>query len=279
MKHYNVICLFALCAGLIFVDDVFASKSSPESAETKETLVNPLDYQDIVHGNTLLHEAARDGNVLKVKSLIAAGAKINIKNKEGKTPMSLASENKNIEVEAVLQSNLDLFRYAAPFILNDECVRGLIAALGAGACVNVKCDNGATPLHCSTRWRKRDGGITQLLLRAGALVGIQDDDGNTALHDAAFWGSEAAVRLLLAAGALVNIQDKDGYTSLHKAALSGCSAIVRLLLDAKADKKLETKEGKTALDIVRAREWRRAHIEILLESEQRERLTIISLLQ
>lgn len=42
--------------------------------------------------NTPLHDAARDGNVAAIKALLAAGANINAKVKDGRTPLNASYE-------------------------------------------------------------------------------------------------------------------------------------------------------------------------------------------
>ncbi len=44
-------------------------------------------------GETLLHKAAREGQVEEVKRLIAAGADVNVKNDSGATPLDTAKKN------------------------------------------------------------------------------------------------------------------------------------------------------------------------------------------
>ncbi|MYF19982.1 MAG: hypothetical protein F4226_07330 [Synechococcus sp. SB0678_bin_12] len=43
------------------------------------------------HGNTLLHQAAKEGQVEAIKVLIGAGARLNLKDKQGHTPKDCAA--------------------------------------------------------------------------------------------------------------------------------------------------------------------------------------------
>jgi hypothetical protein len=54
-------------------------------------------------GETALHEAARYGSVKTLKTLLKAGAKKDLKNQAGKTPLDLASDLKNTDAEKLLK--------------------------------------------------------------------------------------------------------------------------------------------------------------------------------
>jgi hypothetical protein len=61
-----------------------------------------LDVQDN-YGDTALHDAAKFGHPTVAKILIEAGADTRIRNKEGKTPLDLATEHSKPEVLALLK--------------------------------------------------------------------------------------------------------------------------------------------------------------------------------
>jgi ankyrin repeat protein len=54
-------------------------------------------------GDTALHEAARYGSVETIKTLLKAGAKKDLKNNEGKTPLDLATELKVTVAQKLLK--------------------------------------------------------------------------------------------------------------------------------------------------------------------------------
>ncbi|MGO0305532.1 ankyrin repeat domain-containing protein [Endozoicomonas acroporae] len=72
-------------------------------------------------------------------------------------------------------------------------------------------------------------------------------DGSTPLHEAAAAGHLAIVVVLLANGAAPNILGNGNYTALHRAAIAGHSAIVETLLASGADPNLKCMNGLTAL--------------------------------
>ena len=86
---------------------------------------------------------------------------------------------------------------AAPRERAEACVAALIQA---GASVNLKTDDGLTPLHCAARNRRP--GVCQLLCAAGADVEARDDVGWTPLSYAI--SSYDCLAVLLAAGARID---------------------------------------------------------------------------
>ena len=60
-----------------------------------------LNYIGSSSGNTPLHRASQNGHLSTVQLLVGKGAKINLKNKSGKTPLSIT---KNEEIKNYLKS-------------------------------------------------------------------------------------------------------------------------------------------------------------------------------
>ena len=132
------------------------------------------------------------------------------------------------------------------------------ALLAAGAPVDARVADGATPLHWATRFGADD--CVPLLLAAGADVHARDEDGRTPLFSA----SPVVAAQLIAAGADalarnrfgevplhrnrqaaflvagVDVRDEAGLTPLHHAALAGNDAAVQWLLEHGADPQART---------------------------------------
>lgn len=100
--------------------------------------------------NKTLHQAARDGDIARVKLLISNGADVNEK-VNNVTPLHRASERGHKEIVELLVQN--------------------------GADVNAKGNQNWTPLHLAATWGKKD--VAEILIAKGADVNAKDLDGRT----------------------------------------------------------------------------------------------------
>lgn len=164
-----------------------------------------------------------------INVLVKAGADVNRTDKNGWTPLLLASES-----------------------IEDACESAIIALIQAKADVNCQVKRrGWTPLHyavCKGLTRATDA-----LIKAGSDVNRAANNGATPLHVAAWWGNAEAIAALVSAGAKVNQRDKDGGTPLHAVAVSlaGHEQVITALVKAGADLHAADDEGNTLLDIIR----------------------------
>lgn len=125
-------------------------------------------------------------------------------------------------------------------------------ALGAGANVNAKDENGWTPLLRASGQGHID--VVRALIQAGADLDWQARTGQSALNVAAFAGHTEIVRTLIQAGADVNAQSKnaqfnyfEGATPLFMASRTGKTDIVRILLQSGAKVDARNTSGDTPL--------------------------------
>lgn len=118
---------------------------------------------------TPLHLAACENtNPMVTALLLAAGANLHARDRDGTTPLHLAaSRNENAEVVEVL--------------------------LRAGADPNARNDYQATPLLVAAS-RSRNSGKAELLIRAGAEVDARATDNQTSLHGAGMAGCRRFAR-------------------------------------------------------------------------------------
>jgi len=160
-----------------------------------------------------LHVAARDGDVDRVRELLAQGADANVQVRSreqrspewGNTPLHYAVASGNAEIVKLL--------------------------VDKGTKVEAANDRGATALHRATQ----NVEIVKLLIDKGAKVDAADERGETALHWAALDGTPEVVGALLAAGGSVVAKDHEGRTPLHAAAEGGNVAAATALLDKQKD--------------------------------------------
>lgn len=115
-----------------------------------------------------------------------------------------------------------------------------------GAAVNVKNQNGCTPLHLATEASDATETIIKLL-RNGAYVNEQNNWLSTPLHFAVQHNHSKVVATLIRYNANVNAKDKWGESPLHIASKKNYSLIVKQLLAAGCDVNSVDREGKTPL--------------------------------
>lgn len=159
-------------------------------------------------GKNSLHKAANQGDLEKVKALVAEGAPIDAVDGLGSTPLNLAARSGHPEVVKFLIEN--------------------------GANVNHRDQTGNTILHTATQMVRPE--IAVMLIDNGAEVDeVETIWKRTALHYVAQLGPPEVAQYLIDHGANVNARDSYGDTPLHYAALSDHVRIAHMLLDKGAD--------------------------------------------
>jgi ankyrin repeat protein len=173
----------------------------------------PIDY------------AARAGHKDIISELLKRGARVDIADEDGRTPL----------------------HWAAIKGKNDAC----IVLIGQGRCnVNAGARDGCTPLHEAARsFRVGNKDTVACLLQRGARVNAQSRTGQTALHLSATVGNVECIELLLACGAGINVTTKIGNSPLHEAAKAGYDDVVACLLENGARPGITNHEHDTALDV------------------------------
>ncbi len=253
-----------------------------------------LNEKDAAFGATSLHWAALRGRPAIVALLLAQGADVTLKNREGETPLQVAERAKQAEIVRLLSSTAGPAPRAEAGNIHEaartndvERLRKLIAE--TPALINQPdAAFGATPLH----WAALRGHAeaTKLLLAQGANVNARNKQGETPLQVAERAKHSAVVQLLKGAAApiqelvdavrdgeiaklkqlisenhgLLNQKDpRFGGTPLHWAALKGNPEIVEYLISQGADKGAINQNGETPLQV----------------AERAKRNTVVALLQ
>lgn len=160
------------------------------------------DVVDLLRGNTAVLEAARKGDIEKMRKILTP-LTINCRDALGRssTPLHLASGYNNLEV--------------AQFLLEN------------GASVNLQDRGGLIPLHNASSYGHLE--IAALLIKHGAEVNQPDKWGYTPLHEAAQKGRTQICSLLLNNGADVCLKNYDGLTPVEVASAADTK---ELLMDA-----------------------------------------------
>jgi hypothetical protein len=152
-------------------------------------------------GDTPLKSAVCKAHLTEAAWLLAKGADINAKDREG-TPLHLATLHRNRDMVALLLSNK--------------------------ADIHARDRNGETPLHAAMCQSQRS--VAALLLAKGSDINAKDNDGETPLYLAVRTDRTNMVQLLLDNHAAVNIRNNYGVTPLGHAMKYGYGYIAALLL-------------------------------------------------
>src|SRR5882724_8098182 len=148
-----------------------------------------------------LVNACREGNTVRLKALVEAGAEVNVTNHEGWTPLMIAALKGHLEIARIL--------------------------VAKGAALEAANGSGWTALRfaCSVS----DLDIIKLLIENGADVDSLDDKGWSILMQAADEGNAASIKILLENGVNKEIRNLAHESALSIALRRGHADIVQLL--------------------------------------------------
>ena len=191
------------------------------STEILEAVVNSSNAlsQDS-EGNTPLHIALlNDATLAKVQYIISLTSDVDIRNRDGNSPLFIA------------------------VLKNRQKVGEILLAKGADIFATNKNNN--SPLRLALRY----GGSVQDWLITSKTITEKDGSGNSVLHYAAEWEYDNAVTFLLSKGADVSVRNANGETPLFSAAKTNNPQIIQLLIDGGADVHARDNLGSTPMHV------------------------------
>ena len=246
------------------------------------TVSGDPSLRDSRTGRTPLHVAAMANSPKLIAALVAAGADVEARDRDGLTALHAAA-NGPAAIAALLEAGADLnalnydedtplqFAVYGSGVVTPAAVAAL---LDAGADPNVRDEYGTTPLHRAA-WAAGTaqahhipGAMATLasLLESGADPNTPNVDGETPLHLAASANSAAAVTALLEAGADPDARTVYGWTPLWTwVGLGENPVIMAALLEAGADLNARDDDGDALLHLAAERD-RPATLAALLEA-------------
>jgi ankyrin repeat protein len=183
-----------------------AAQNSPDEAQPAAPAAKTGKKSRIRLGE--FHEAAREGNIDKVRAALEEGMEVDATDPAERTALMFAA----------FDGHTDLVKFLLKKML-----------LKPGANVDQRDGLGRTALIYAATGPNAE--TVKTLLDAGANVNVvETSEGFTPLMFAAAEGHLEVVKLLLSSGAKPDIRDKDNDTAANFAAMNGHQEIVQLLM-------------------------------------------------
>jgi ankyrin repeat protein len=157
--------------------------------------------------NKSLLQAAAEGNIEQVKSLLSKGADVNARDERGLTTLHHAASHGHKDIFDLL--------------------------IAKGADTNSKDKWGYTPLYYAI-WNE-DKDMVRLLVAKGADVNVLPNDDGTPLEYAVWNEDMEMAKLFVDRGAKFNVKDNDGWTAFRYAVSGANRELVGLFVEKGAD--------------------------------------------
>ncbi len=220
-----IVALAVLCAATAFCDPIHDAARKGDLKKVKEILAadpKAISAQDN-NGDTALHQAALHGQYAVAEFLIGAGADVNAKNSY---PPFIPDDLCKFFASSNHQDPVILLHAQTTNTTNELNTQGVTA--------KVLKNSGYTPLGLA-EFASDHNKMIQLLIAHGADVNAQGSSGATALFWAVMRGQKDDLKFLLAHGAKPDLPNAFGDTPLICALQLGYTSLVQPLVEAGAD--------------------------------------------
>jgi ankyrin repeat protein len=227
-----------------------AAKGDKANVDRRLSAGAKIDSRDSERRTPLMYASANGFEEI-IDRLIAAGANPNFKDRAGNNAYDYAAGRGLVET---VQYLLDRTRAKDDrhYIEYAQTIRAVYAGdpsiLPAGngklASVNRINPDGQAPLHIAAGNGSID--LIKVLVKRGAEVNLANKDEQTPLHWAAWNNQPNTAEALLQEGACVFQGEAAGNNALMLAAQSGSKSVAEVLLKYGAEKDIANKDGKTA---------------------------------
>lgn len=154
-----------------------------------------------------LLQAAAEGDIAQIKSLLSKGVEINTRDERGLTPLHHAASSGHNDIVELL--------------------------IAKGAETNSKDKWGYTPLYYAIWSQHKD--IVKLLVAKGADVSLKPEKDYPPLHYAVWMEDVDIVKVVVDNGAKFDVKDQDGWTAFRYAASQGSQDMVEFFVSKGAD--------------------------------------------
>ena len=205
-------------------------------------------------GRTVLMNAALNGNVQAVKSIMERGADPSLMDNSGWNTLHLAAQGGDTDIISLIHThlrNIESKTGEGETPLMVAAWHGKLHAvkwfLEKGATVACECNDGWNTLHCAAQGGDTD--IISLIHTHLPNIESKTGEGETPLMVAALNGKLHAVKWFLEKGATVACECNNGWNTLHCAAYCGDPDIIDLILTQLPDIESKTGNGETPLII------------------------------
>jgi len=268
--------------------DLFHSLMNQQEERAVQLIQSGANVDVSLGGGTFLHIASLVGDEKSVKILVNHKANIDKFDRDGFSPLDLATLRKHGSIvdflltrgaHVALKTLFIARSISRDSVLHDllqgcflaqesqtlqqrnsvlldmakaHNVPALIRALAVGANPDSVNERRNTALHFASSFNNQRA--AEALLRYHARVDMQNEKGNTPLHFACWKGHEPMAERLLKASAPVDVPNSRGDRPLHLASWWGHLGVVQRLVEQFPSLSATNNEGKTPLDLAKTPE-------------------------